>query len=438
MKTGDFFLITADSSFVSLFREKVEPFGFGFELKDCVPAGPKMRRASFAERPLIIDLKLPGALEALKSLRAYHPESRILVLANGDAHKTEEALKNGANLVIFERNDAEEVREAARKARCEADRVHELEKLKSLTEQKVIAKSAAMKKTLGLAEEAAGKSGNVLLLGEPGSSREVLACFIHENKNSSGLSPFIKVVSEDSIDAAVRQARGGTLFVKEAAIFGQETARRIESLLSEGLWNSTGDGPQKASVRVIIGCSSAPEPAWLAASQLIRIKVPALKERREDIIPLAECFLDELSVFLRLGRKHLTPKAKQALAERPYPGNVGELKQLIHRAYMLSKSLSIGEKDLFGSEFLGRCSLGDFIEERLRGYIRKSSDAGGSQIYDTVITEVEKALVSLALRETTGNKLKAAKALGLSRNTFKAKMRLFKLEDKFPSKNGGR
>ncbi|MDA8174748.1 MAG: sigma 54-interacting transcriptional regulator [Nitrospiraceae bacterium] len=438
MKTGDFFLITADSSFISLFTEKVAPFGFGFELRDCVPSGPKMRRASFAERPLIIDLNLPGSMEALKSLKAYHPECRILVLSNGDPKKTEEALRSGAKFVIFERNDAEAVRETAQRARAEAEREYQLEKLKSLTEQKIIAKSAAMKKALGSADDAAGKAGHILLNGEPGAGRETLAAFIHENSGGFNSSPFIKVVSEDLIDAAVRQARGGTLFIKEAAIFGQDTAERLKLLLTEGVWGGNGAGREKAELRVIIGCSSSPEPAWLQQARIARIKLPPLRDRQEDILPLAECFMEELSLFFHLGRKHLTQKAKQALAARPFPGNVAELKQLIHRAYMLSKGLSIGEKDLFGSEFLGRCSLGDFIEERLRGYIRKSSDAGGSRIYDTVITEVEKALVSLALRETAGNKLKAAKALGLSRNTFKAKMRLFKLEDKFTSKNGGR
>ena len=430
-------LISSDEAYAGFLKKNLEPSGYIFELRGSLPAN--LRRQGYEARPLMIDLATPRSVEILSSFRAYHPEASIIAVSDGDFKKMEEALKAGASYVVFERNggDPHTLKEILRHIYEGFSARQELEALKALTEPKIVAKSARMKTSMKLAEDAAtlpfpNADKPVVLFGRPGSGRELVARYIHLWSHRAGM-PFVKVEDEGGLAEAVMAARGGTLFIKELGVLGEESMAGIKTLIGKKEFlflfpPHDGSGPAKADVRVMSGCFCPEDAALLQGADYMGIEVPSIEERKEDIVPLANHFMEELSAFLKTGKKYFTKSARETLVGREYPGGVAELKKLVHRAYFLGTTSAIGDKDLLGSEFLGKCSFKNFLDERLRLYLRKMAQFERSNLYDTVVGEVEKALIELALSEMKGNKLRAAKALGMNRNTFRAKIKSLKIK----------
>jgi DNA-binding NtrC family response regulator len=422
-----FLLITADESLAGFLKESLEPSGFAFEWRKGPPA--RARELSLGARPIVLDLTLQNSLKSIVELRAYHPDARIIAVSNGDPGKAEESLKLGASFILPERGTPPPVlREIFRRAYSEMAVRDELESLRALSEQKIIARSPRMKRLMKHAGDAAGRREPAMLFGEPGAGRELVARHIHLKGAGAGM-PFVKVVGEDGLANAVAAARGGTLFVKEIAVLGRESMDGLRALISRGFFPVDGTGII-ADVRVMAGCLSHEDAFPLMDTPFVALEVPPLRERREDIVPLAECFIEEIARHLKKAGKHLTKKARESLAGRDFEkGNAAELKDLVQRAYFFGGGAGISEKDLFGSEHSGRCSVKSFLDEKLRGYMRKMSSIENSNLYDTVISEVEKSLIELALSEMKGNKVRAARALGMNRNTFRAKMKQLRIKE---------
>ncbi len=428
-------LISNDTLFAGFLKKTLEPAGYAFEFRESLPSN--LRRTGYEARPLMIDLGMPRSVEILSSFRAYHPGASIIAVSNGNFQKVEDALKAGASYVVFERNgeDPQTLKETLRHIYEGFSARRELETLRTIIGPRIVAKSARMKTVMKLAEDAAtlpfpNADKPVVLFGQPGSGRELVARHIHSRSHRSEM-PFVKVVDEDHLADAVKAARGGTLFIKELKALGEEAVAAIKNFIGQKEFCHPGNGsiPIKADVRVMSGCFCTEDAAVLQGIDYMGIEVPALAERNEDIVPLANHFIEELSAFLKSGKKYFTKSSREALAEREYPGGVAELKKLVHRAYFLGTANAIGDKDLLGSEFLGKCSFKSFLDERLRLYLRKMAQLERSNLYETVVGEVEKALIELALSEMKGNKLRAAKALGMNRNTFRAKLKTLKIKE---------
>ncbi len=427
-------LISNDTGFVVFLKRNLEPSGYSFELRESLPAN--LRRTGYESRPVVIDVGTPRAVEILSSIRAYHPEACIIALSNGNFKKMEEAMKAGASYAVFERNgeDPQILKATLRHIYENFSAKQELENLKTLTESRIVAKSARMKTVMKLAEDAGtlpfpNADKPVVLFGVPGSGRELVARHIHSRSHRTGM-PFVKVIDEKDFFTpdSLLAARGGTLFIKDINAFGADAVTCVKDLISKKEFRVDGSQAINADVRVMAGCFCPEDASLLQGIDYMGIEVPAIEERKEDIVPLANHFIEELSAFLKSGKKYLTKNAREALIERDYPGGVSELKKLVHRAYFLGATSAIGDKDLLGSEFLGKCSFKNFLDERLRLYLRKMALIERSTLYDTVVGEVEKALIELALSEMKGNKLRAAKVLGMNRNTFRAKLKTLKIK----------
>ena len=423
-----FLLITSDESLAGLLKN-LEQWGYLPEWRKNGRARSGLKDLGVARKPVLLDLAADGALESLSLLKAYHPEASIIAVSNGNMNITAQSLKFGLSSLVTERDSEAELFEALKRAFSDISRREELESLRSSAEQKIIAKSPAMKKAAKAAREAAEGKEPVMVLGEPGSGRELMARHMHLLSAAAG-APFVKAATDNELPAAIEAARGGTLFIKDISTLTSQAVEVLRAVAKEG-------DKIKAHLRLMAGLSSLPSPEGAVPlspplSPSKKISVPPLRERKEDIIPLAECFIEELSFHLKKRKKYFTKKAKEALLGMEFKeGNAGELKDLVHKAYFLSKGTGIGEKDILGSEYLGKNSFKNFIDERLRGYLKKISELEHSNLYDSVITEVERALIELALRETKGNKLRAARALGMNRNTFRAKIKQLKIKDKF-------
>ncbi len=426
------FLISDDAAFAGLLKENLPPSGHDIEWRQTLPSN--LRQPDYGARPLIIDLGISESIQALSAFRAYYPEAGIIAVSNGNFKKTEEALKAGASYVVFERNggSVEILKETLRRVCEDISAREELEALKSLTRPKVIARSAKMKNLLKLTEKAAAlpfpeSDRPVILFGQPGSGRELIARLIHLKSRRASM-PFMTLVAEEQLTAAVMEARGGTLFIKELSVLGEEAMAEVRRLVTKSELSAPANNLAiRADVRIISGCFCPEDARPLNGLNYLGLEVPSIEERREDIIPLANLFIEDLSAFLKSDGKYLTKSAREALLERGYPGGVAELKRLVHRAYFLSAGRGIGAKDFPGAR--PACSFKSFLDERLRLYLRKLGQLERSNLHETVMGEVEKGLLELALNEMKGNKLRAARALGMNRNTFRAKLKHLKIKN---------
>lgn len=163
-----------------------------------------------------------------------------------------------------------------------------------------------------------------------------------------------------------------------------------------------------------------------ALSGSYKIYIPPLKYRKQDILPLAYFFLREIENFLKLPSKNLTKDAKEALVKYSWPENAYQLKRVLTKAYINSKGRQINSKDLF-IEYEDKFSIRDFLELKIGSLLKGFENIENSNLYDTVIQEVEKALISLVLSETKGNQLKTAKILGINRNTLSKRIKQYNL-----------
>lgn len=157
-----------------------------------------------------------------------------------------------------------------------------------------------------------------------------------------------------------------------------------------------------------------------------KIYIPPLRERKQDIIPLANFFLQEISEFLKLPKKELSKDAQEALLDYSWTENAYQLKQCLTKACLLSRHHRLTSKDLFG-EYSDKLSIKNFLELKLGNLLKEFANIGNSNLYETVIQEVEKALLTLTINETGGNQLKAAKILGINRNTLNKKLKYYSL-----------
>lgn len=157
-----------------------------------------------------------------------------------------------------------------------------------------------------------------------------------------------------------------------------------------------------------------------------KIYLPPLNERKQDIVPIANMLLQEISSFLSLPLKELSKEAKEAIIEHSWPNNFYQLKQCLTKAYINSRHKKISAKDIFG-EFNDKFSIKNFLESKIGNFLGDFCKIENSNLYDTVVQEVEKALFSLVLAETGNNQLKAAKILGINRNTLSKKLKNYNL-----------
>ncbi|MCX8033899.1 MAG: hypothetical protein N3A00_01105 [Thermodesulfovibrio sp.] len=157
-----------------------------------------------------------------------------------------------------------------------------------------------------------------------------------------------------------------------------------------------------------------------------KIYLPPLNARKQDIVPIANMLLQEISVFLNLPVKELSKEAKEAITEYSWSHNFYQLKHCLTKACINSKHKKLSAKDIFG-EFDDKFSIKNFLESKIGNYLSDFCRIENSNLYDTVVQEVEKALFSLVLAETGNNQLKAAKILGINRNTLSKKLKNYNL-----------
>ena len=274
--------------------------------------------------------------------------------------------------------------------------------------------SEAMQKIIRVVERIAATEVAVLLTGESGTGKELIADLIHIRSGRPNISKISSSALEPKpLDDICAETQGGTLFMRDLCELPSYTQGTLLS------WLDKQGSP--LAPRIIAATSQKPEDAVKKGTLLaelyyringIRLHLPPLRERREDIMPFAEAFLKRFADDARRPIRGFTPAAAELLDRFYWPGNVSQLQNEIHRAVLL------GEGDQIDAPHLSIFSSTD-------------SKAGSDEPQDTNFTflkDVERNAIVQMLKETGGNKQETARRLGIGRQTLYNKIKAYQIE----------
>lgn len=303
----------------------------------------------------------------------------------------------------------------------------------------IVGHSAAMQEIFQRIQAAASSRGTVFIIGESGTGKELVARAVHELGRDKG-APFVPVncsaLPRELIESELfgykrgafsgaaseymglfRAAEGGTLFLDEVTEMAPETQTKLLRVLQERTIRPVGSVREiPIEVRIIASTNTDPQEAvnkgLLRRDLYYRLNVntlhlPPLRERMEDLPLLVEYFLEFFSEKSGSAKRRLAPEALKALRRYSWPGNVRELMNVIESAYTFGQGGTIGLADL---------------PSAITSRPTRSANLSSSLSSLPTFAEVERDLITRALEATGGNKLRAAKLLGISRKKLYSKI----------------
>jgi len=411
---------------------------------------------------VLLDLRLPDAdgLEMLERIKGELPEVQVIILTAHDSlHNAIESIKRGAYHFISKPYAPEELLSLVEKAFEKRFLLREAEHLRERTEQlekrleiaearpTPIFKSKPMQEIEELIEAMAPSDANVLIVGESGVGKEVIANAIHARSRRAGqpvvklnCAAFPQTMIEGELFGYVKgaftgamqdfpgmigAADGGTLFLDEISDMPADLQTRFLRVLQEREYRPLGSTQtMKADFRAIAS-TNRPISQALAENRLrsdlyyrlntFQIEVPPLRKRKEDIPPLIAQFVKQFSQQLGKPEPDVSPDAFQKLLDYSWPGNVRELQNAIEYAVVLARQGVIGIKEL-----PAEIQLPPELQQAERSALPRS----GVQTLD----DLERTAILQALAECRGNKKKAAELLGIQRPTLYNKMKRYAIE----------
>jgi DNA-binding NtrC family response regulator len=410
---------------------------------------------------VLLDLQLPDAdgLETLERLKKDFGDSQVIILTAHDSlNNAIESIKRGAFHFISKPYAPEELLSLAEQAlekrsllqetQALREKAEQLEKRLELAETRLapVFKSKVMQEMQELIGAMAPSDANVLITGESGVGKEVVANVIHSKSRRAG-KPLVKlncaafpqtmIESElfgyvkgaftgamNDFPGMIAEARGGTLFLDEISEMPADLQTRFLRVLQEREYRSLGSTRMLKSDFRVITATNRPIAQALAENRLrsdlyyrintFQIEVPPLRERKEDIPPLVNTFVQRFAEQLGKVEPTIAPEAFQKLLDYSWPGNVRELQNAIEYAVVLARNDIIGIKEL-PAEIQLPPAL-----QTTPAPVRRSGVAS--------LDDMERETILQALTQTHGNKKKAAELLGIQRPTLYNKLKRYAIE----------
>jgi two-component system nitrogen regulation response regulator GlnG len=416
-----------------------------------------------APEVLVSDVRMPGmsGLELLQTVKQRHPAVPVIVMtAYSDLDSAVAAFQGGAYEYLPKPFDVDQAVELIRRALDESRRESEaVEPLPQAPE--MLGHAPAMQEVFRAIGRLSQSSVTVLITGESGTGKELVARALHRH-SARASKPFIAIntaaMPKDLLESELfghergsftgaqqqrrgrfEQAEGGTLFLDEIGDMPAELQTRLLRVLSDGSFYRVGGHQQmKVNVRVIAATHQNLEQRVREGSfredlyhrlNVIRLRLPSLRERSEDIPLLAKNFLAASARQLGVDPKRLSDEALAQLARLDFPGNVRQLENLCHWLTVMAAGQVIEAVDLpaelrdqpagAASDWVGALELE--AERRLA--------RGDTGILDALGRQFEKALIARALARTGGRRIEAANLLGMGRNTITRKIQELGIED---------
>lgn len=448
---------------------------------------------------LISDVRMPGGsgLDLLQTIRAKHPGLPVIIMtAYSDLDSAVAAFQGGAFEYLAKPFDVDRAVELIRRALEESLREEEIDdRLGDAPE--ILGQAPAMQDVFRAIGRLSQSNVTVLITGESGTGKELVARALHKHSpRASG--PFIALntaaIPKDLLESELfghergaftgaqtmrrgrfEQAEGGTLFLDEIGDMPFDLQTRLLRVLSDGhFYRVGGHNPLKANVRVIAATHQNLETRvkdglfredLFHRLNVIRLRLPALRERPEDITLLARHFLQKSAKELGVEPKRMSDDALAHIATLPFPGNVRQLENLCNWLTVMAPAQMIEIKDLpadlvrgnaqmlpamgeaaarpafvgepsHGGEPYGAAPASDVLaatngvgasttagwERALAGEAKAMLEAGQPDVMDVLTRRFEKAILEAALGVTRGRRVEAATRLGIGRNTITRKL----------------
>ena len=442
--------------------------GAGYDVT-AVADGESALRAFEAEPfdLVLLDIRMPGldGLTVLERLRASRPDASVVVMtAHGSMDTAIKAMQRGAYDYLTKPFDLDEVLLLTERALAAARLSQEVARLRSGLQEvrefsALIGRHPRMQEVYKTIGRIAATDVTVLLRGESGTGKELVARAIHHYSRRSG-RPFVAVscaaipgsLLESEMfghergaftDARERRlgkfelAHGGTLYLDEIGDMPVDLQTKLLRALQERTIERVGGHePIAVDVRVLAATNRDLEALMKEGRfredlyyrlNVVTLHLPPLRERRRDIPLLVEHFLAKYAE--ELGDRGVAPEALDRLVAYDWPGNVRELENVVQRAMVMAtggvilpEHLPIGPVSPAAAAVAMDASLEEVIERRLMECVRGLRERRSANLYDLVVGLVEKPLLRAVLRETGGNQVRAARILGINRNTLRKKL----------------
>ena len=414
------------------------------------------------DRPnvLLTDLKMPGrdGMDLLDTFRNEFSNIPVIMMtAHSDLDTTVDAFENGAWDYIakpFDLNDAiSKISKALEERKIRSKKRNKEDEI-TLDKGKIIGKSPAMQDLFNSIGKLSHSDSTVLLVGESGTGKELVARAIYEHSERAEK----KLISLNMADIPIElleselfgyekgaftgaekkkigrfeQAHKATLFLDEIGDMPYETQTRILRVLSSGeFYRIGGSEPITVDVRIIAATNqNLNEKVKTGAFRedlfhrlnVIRIPMPPLRDRKEDIPLLAAYFFEKFSKETKSETKILTQEVIDLFSNLIWPGNVLQLQNLCHSLTVLSSAQEINISDLPNDLLIQKKGPELSWNDLLEVWATERLSNGDDHILNSTIPVFEKTMIKVAMKATKGKKSEAANLLGWGRNTLARKM----------------
>jgi two-component system nitrogen regulation response regulator GlnG len=425
-------------------------------------AAPALRELG-RRRPdaIITDIRMPGlnGLELLAEITARHPQLPVIIMtAHSDLDSAVSAYQGGAFEYLPKPFDVDEAVELARRAVAH----HRDQPLAADFEEpgkapEIIGEAPSMQEVFRAIGRLAKSHITVLINGESGTGKELVANALHRHSPRAS-RPFIALntaaIPRDLLESELfghergaftgaqgmrqgrfEQADGGTLFLDEIGDMPAELQTRLLRVLADGtFYRVGGHAPIKVDVRVIAATHQNLEQRvkqglfredLFHRLNVIRIHVPPLRERREDIAPLVRHFLKRAADELTVEPKRVDKETEAYLTTLDWPGNVRQLENTCRWLTVMSPGQDIHLEDLPPELRTGAGAQADSDDwvTPLRRWAERHLTQGDVAILDNAVPDFERTMIEAALQQTGGMRQEAARLLGWGRNTLTRKIK---------------
>ena len=418
------------------------------------------------ETPQVVvsDIRMPGesGLELLQRAKALHANLPVVIMtAYSDLESAVSAFQGGAYEYLPKPFDVDHAVELIRRAMGESVRQESVAEVAEISPE-ILGQAPAMQEVFRAIGRLSQSQATVMITGESGTGKELVARALHRHSPRAA-KPFIAIntaaIPRELLESELfghergaftgaqtqrrgrfEQAEGGTFFLDEIGDMPPELQTRLLRVLSDGhFYRVGGHQPIKANVRVIAATHQDLEARvkqglfredLFHRLNVIRLRLPPLRERPEDTAPLARHFLAKSARELGVEAKRLSEAALKYLAAQDFPGNVRQLENLCHWLTVMAPSAVIEVKDLppeLRAETAPAAqSWVAALEKEVEGLLGR----GETGVMDGLARQFEKSLIVKALAHTGGRRIEASHLLGMGRNTLTRKIQELEIEGK--------
>ena len=410
---------------------------------------------------IISDIRMPGAsgLDLLARIREQHPRLPVIIMtAHSDLDSAVASYQGGAFEYLPKPFDVDEAVSLVKRANQHAQEQQGMEAVPTLTRTpEIIGEAPAMQEVFRAIGRLSHSNITVLINGESGTGKELVAHALHRHSPRAA-SPFIALnmaaIPKDLMESELfghekgaftgaanlrrgrfEQADGGTLFLDEIGDMPADTQTRLLRVLADGeFYRVGGHIPVKVDVRIIAATHQNLENLVHAGKfredlfhrlNVIRIHIPRLSDRREDIPTLARHFLSRAAQELAVEPKLLKAETEEYLKNLPWPGNVRQLENTCRWITVMASGREVHISDL-PPELLSLPQDAAPVtnwEQALRQWADQALARGQSSLLDSAVPSFERIMIETALKHTAGRRRDAAVLLGWGRNTLTRKIK---------------